>query len=294
MPGALTNAVVTADVVIRRVVDATRIQEAQLGVIIRQVAFGLDEAPFRTAGLADVVDHRAGCLAGQGGGGAATDRVDAIVGRARLGPVVVVAELHVTIEHGRQAIFLQLDEGCAAGGDRQTAHGEVAVAARARDVRLDTRQQAQHVAFRHRVEVTDDLGIDRRDRDRAVELGLGAGGGGHDDFGQRVASGRIGGRRIRRERGGGHRRSKSERRDRNARTQSGLAHSVPPFPNSGRLTSPRLALTSKLVYRVAQQSIAIPIVACRHLNLINHIYVLFVQHPPRPFGTLIIDIDCFI
>ena len=75
-----------------------------------------------------------------------------------MSPVIVVAELDITEQHGGQAVFLDLDERRTAGGDRQTAHGDVRITARTgRSSDLDARYQAEHFGFGAGVEIVDDL-----------------------------------------------------------------------------------------------------------------------------------------
>ena len=206
MVGAVAVLDEAADVIAHGRGQAPAIIEVEADFAIVDARRQADFAALGEPGLADVVDDRTRRLRREGRGRAAANRLDALDIIVEAEPIVVVAELNVAEQHGRQAIFLQLDIFRTAGGHRDAAHADVGVAAGASSAAgLDAGDQAEHFGFRMGREILDQVLAERGHRNRAFEAGLVAAGGRHDDFvaGQvGLGSGDRGGRCCRSRRGG--------------------------------------------------------------------------------------------
>ena len=227
---AMAHIGITAEVVVGRVVEATAEAEVQLGPVVVDALFKLDETAFVAARKADVVQHGADRLRGQRRCGAATDGFNALVGHHRVSPVVVVAELDIAEQHDRQAVFLDLYEGRTAGRCAKAANADVRVTAIALCTGdLNARDQAVQLGGRGCVKILDVGCGDRADRRRGVELGARTVRCGHNDRGQSVVRGRCGGGRCCFSKGRrGESRGQTHGRQRNICSKSGFAHSVSP------------------------------------------------------------------
>ena len=229
LPRAFADIVIAVDVIAQRVVDRAAGRKFELVQIVAEAGGQADHAARLQAGVADVVDDRAGRLRGEGGGRTAADRFDPVRGPKAL-PVVVVAEIHVAEQDGRQAVVLKLHEGRAARRHRQTAHREVGVTAGTRRVTGDDAgNEAQHFRLRLRRHRLQLLGGDVRHGQGGVQLALRARAGGHHDLvqHQRVVGGRLG-------RFGGEGRARSAERDhhrrrRHLRGPKAFGHVIPPM-----------------------------------------------------------------
>ena len=227
----------TADVEAKRFVDRAAITEIDLGFVEVHALGKRNETAVLFTGVADVVDHRARCLRGIGGRTAAAHRFHALDAGIEAGPVVVVAELDVAEQHGRQAIFLDLHEGRTARSNRKTANGDVRVTARTGRTRhLDTRDHAEDFRFGTGLEGIDQIGTDAGDRDGAVQPALVAARRGDDDFIE-TADLIVSSRCVLRESRHGNQAHHRDRRGRDTALQNGLVHSLSPRDDRNRLPS---------------------------------------------------------
>ncbi len=223
MVAAAAGAEIAADMIAQAVRQAAAVIAVDPRLADRQAFADADLAARLVAGLADIVDHRARRLAGEGRGRPAAHRLDALDIVVEAEPIIVVAEVHVAEQRDGQPVFLQRDIFRAAGRDRDTAHADVRIAAGAGGVlRLNAGDRAKHFGLRARGEIADRVLAQLRHRDRAAEPRAAGAGGGDDDvlagverslggslIGRRVAarcgrrlgsSERIGGRGLRRRR----------------------------------------------------------------------------------------------
>ena len=171
-----------ADVEAHGVVDPAAVAEIDLLLIETQARGEADLATFVLTSIADVVDHRAWGLRGEGRGAAAANGLHALDVGVVTGPVVVVAKLNVAEQNCGQAVFLQLHKFRTTGDHGNAANTDIGVTAGAGCIlHLQARDQAEHFGFRPGGEILNGLLRNAVHRHRGFQFRLFAARGGDHD-----------------------------------------------------------------------------------------------------------------